>query len=88
MTENATTARESGLDPDDPVLPWAQSVGALNKDIMLVGHLPFMSRLVSRLVDGDENADVVDFAPATVACLETTDDGGWSVAWVIRPERS
>ena len=39
-----------GLAPtDDPVL-WAQQLEAMDKDTMLVGHLPNMSRLASLLL--------------------------------------
>ncbi len=54
---------------------------------MVVGHLPFMGRLASRLVAGSEEANVAAFQPGTVACLERADDGGgWALAWMVRPE--
>ncbi len=62
---------------------------------MVVGHLPFMGRLVSHLVAGSEDADVVAFQPGTVACLERADgedaedgedgEGDWAVAWMVWP---
>jgi len=56
-------------------------------DVMIVGHLPYMSRLVSRLVCGDEDETVVHFLPGTVVALERGDNGdGWVVAWAVRPE--
>ncbi len=57
---------------------------------MVVGHLPFMGRLVSHLVAGSEKANVAAFQPGTVACLERAggdeDGGGWALAWMVRPE--
>jgi phosphohistidine phosphatase len=53
---------------------------------MVVSHLPFMGKLASRLVAGDEAASVVMFTPGTVICLERGEQGSWSIAWMIRPE--
>jgi len=58
-----------------------------NGDVMIVGHLPFMGRLASRLVCGDDDETVVHFLPGTVVALERGDNGdGWIVAWAVRPE--
>ncbi len=60
---------------------------AAGGDVMVVGHLPFMSKMVSRLVSGQEDNVVVHFQPGTVVALERGENGGgWSVAWVVRPE--
>ncbi len=79
-------AERSGLNPNDPPEALVAELGALQDDTMLVGHLPFMSRLVSLLVSGRAQESVVAFRPGSVVCLEPTDAGGWSVAWLIRPE--
>jgi phosphohistidine phosphatase len=56
-------------------------------DKMIVGHLPFMSKLLSRLVCGDELETIVHFKPGTVVALERGENGdGWRVMWVLRPE--
>ena len=60
-------------------------VASLSADTMLVGHLPFMGRLVGRLVTGDEHVDVVAFVPGTVLCLEPAADDRWRVVWMVRP---
>ncbi len=57
------------------------------EDTILVGHLPLMSKLTSRLVAGDEEETVVHFKPGAVACLERgKNGGGWTVQWFVRPE--
>jgi phosphohistidine phosphatase len=53
---------------------------------MLVGHLPFMGKLVARLVAGDERKPVAAFVPGTVVCLEQGETGHWAVRWMARPE--
>lgn len=90
----------AGLGPNDStdllfqaVGPWAGDAAAGVEgagDIMVVGHLPFMGRLLSRLVSGTEDSAIAAFSPGTVACLENTEDPaglpGWTLVWVVRPE--
>ncbi len=74
------------LNPMDPVEQWVEKIESFEKDTMLVGHLPFMSKLFSRLVTGSENLDLVQFAPGTVACLERLEKGSWTVVAVTVPQ--
>ena len=80
----------SGLAPNDSVEVAADLIAGWSEDTMVVGHLPFMGRLVSHLVAGSEEANVTAFQPGTVACLERAagdeDGGGWTLAWMVRPE--
>lgn len=77
----------SGIAPNDSVDDFFQLVDGWTEDTMVVGHLPFMSRMVSRLTTGNEDEPVVHFMPGTVACLERGENGsGWTIAWVVRPE--
>ncbi len=79
----------SGLDPNDPVVPFAQLASRWDDDALVVGHLPFMDRLVTRLVTGREEAGVVAFRPGSMVCLEPADDRRerWGIVWMLRPER-
>ena len=79
-------AARPGLDPKDPTEGIARVVAAWDDDAMLVGHLPFMAKLASRLVAGRDDAGVVAFQPGTVVCLERGDRQHWSIAWMIGPE--
>jgi len=75
-----------GLKPmDDPAI-WIERLTAEQKDIMLVGHLPHLSRLVSRLVCKDETRTVVTFRNSGVVALGLDDNNAWSVSWVITPQ--
>ncbi|HEX9665059.1 MAG TPA: phosphohistidine phosphatase SixA [Thermodesulfobacteriota bacterium] len=81
-----------GLAPNDAVDPIADLLCSEEKSLMLVGHLPFLSRLLSLLVISDPERPVVSFQPGTVVCL-TRDDSlkfpspgnGWIVKWVLSP---
>ena len=75
-----------GLKPmDDPAI-WIDRLTAEERDIMLVGHLPHLSRLVSRLVCEDETRTVVTFRNSGVVALELDDNIAWSVSWIITPQ--
>ena len=76
----------SGIDPLDPPEEFARLVSDSADDLMVVGHLPFMAKLVSRLIVGDEAASTVAFQPGTVVCLEHADEDDWAIAWMLRPE--
>lgn len=75
----------AGLNPDDSVEPIAAWLADSNQDLLLVGHLPFMARLVGHLVSGRVDPPIVAYQPGTIVCLERADQGSWSVAWMIRP---
>ena len=75
-----------GLLPLDPVDPVAYDASGWEEDTMLVGHLPFMPRLVSRLTTGDEERVPTVFRQGTVACLVRTGEGAWGLAWLLPPD--
>lgn len=55
-------------------------------NIMLVGHLPHLSKLASRLLVGNENAGMVAFRYAGVVCLRKNENQIWQMKWMIIPE--
>jgi len=77
--------QHQGLAPNDDVQNIARQINSAPGDIMIVGHLPFLSRLTSFLLVGDESADIVNFNQAGVVCLQS-DDANWSLSWIITPQ--
>lgn len=81
-----------GLAPLDPVEPAIRAIldDATAKNlqaIAIVGHLPFLDRLVARLVAGDESAAVVVFDPGSLARLVPgRGHGGYALAWLLTAE--
>ncbi len=72
-----------GLGPLDDVA--ALDVENL-KDTMIVGHLPFMQKLVAYLVAGDAGkAPVVKFQNGGIVCLKYDEEDGWYIAWSLMP---
>ena len=76
----------SGLNPNDPIEPVADRINTWTDDTLLVGHLPFMARLLAYLVSGDSGRQVALFRPGTITCLERDAEGRWALAWMLRPE--
>jgi phosphohistidine phosphatase len=75
-----------GLNPNDDVRPWVERISGEGEDLMIVGHLPFLEKLASFLVCGDEGAKAVMFRYSAIVCLEKKASGRWAVDWVIKPE--
>lgn len=72
----------AGLKPDDDPFLAKAELESSTVPVMLVGHLPHMSRLASCLVAGDAERAMVEFAPATIVCL-SYDDRRWKILWKL-----
>lgn len=84
LSFNSGTRELSGLLPqDDPSIAQAELETA-ESPIMLVGHLPHLSRLASLLVSGQMETEVIQFVPATIVCC-ATDVSGWKIVWTLAP---
>lgn len=86
LTPRPSVAERRRLNPNDPPEDLARELAKRQEDAMLVGHLPFMGRLVALLVSGQPHDDVVSFTPGSVVCLERAGAGRWSIAWMLRPQ--
>lgn len=75
-----------GLSPNEPIEPLKQQLDRLENPRMIVGHLPFLSKLTSKLVTGTQAQQIVSFEPGTILCLEKTNDQNWKVCWMIKPQ--
>jgi phosphohistidine phosphatase len=77
----------AGLAPNDDVRPLASSLAAAASPLMLVGHLPFLSRLASLLVTGEADRPIIRFRMGGIVCLARDEtSAAWSVGWVLTPE--
>jgi len=73
-----------GLDPNDDIF---YILGLIEKadNIMIVGHLPFLEKLTSYLVTGDEDGSVVQFPTAGIVCLDKDAEEKWEIKWTLMP---
>jgi phosphohistidine phosphatase len=80
-------AMEKGMSPKDSPVYLAEAAASWQDDTLVVGHEPFMSRFLSRLVLGAERPALVDFHPGTLVCLTRRPiTGAWVIAGMLPPE--
>lgn len=75
----------SGLSPLDDVGLAKSIVEEAKEPLMLVGHMPHLSKLTSSLILGRDDLEVVKFRTSGVVCL-VKDERGWKLAWALTPE--
>ena len=78
------TEENADLSPHSDPSIWASRLLEVHEDIMLVGHLPHLSRLAGLLLCDNADRQVIRFRNAGVSCLERTENQ-WSLCWQIHP---
>jgi phosphohistidine phosphatase len=79
-----TPLETDGLAPLDAPTIWAERLTERTDDIILVGHLPYMSKLASTLLGGIAATHVIHFQMGGVVAL-TREEKLWSLRWMIVP---
>lgn len=74
------------VGPNDDINPMRREASSRTESYMLVGHLPFLSRLAGNLVCLDESLQIVTFQVGGLVRLDRHADGRFSVVWAIPPE--
>ncbi|MGD2092959.1 MAG: phosphohistidine phosphatase SixA [Candidatus Aminicenantes bacterium] len=75
-----------GLAPNDDISIIKEKIETAELDsIVLVGHLPHLSRLASGLLTGNQEKEIIRFKNAGIVCLlgEIHD---WELEWIITPD--
>ena len=72
------------MNPLDTVEKFPGEILASNKDIMIIGHLPFLQKLASRLLIGSEESKIILFKNSGVVSLDYEEK--WKIDWLVRPE--
>lgn len=75
--------KADSLEPLANPHEWTEKLENIDKDIMLVGHLPHLSKLVSILLYGTDEKQVIGFEQGGMVCLEKNDV--WLLKWIISP---
>ncbi|MBW1954260.1 MAG: phosphohistidine phosphatase SixA [Deltaproteobacteria bacterium] len=77
-----------GLKPMDDVTVLSPELSP-GQDLMLVGHLPFLSRLAAYLVAGRTEPPVLRFQNSGIVCLDKApEDPWWVMVWTLMPRIS
>ena len=71
-----------GIAPVDDLNIAEALISGANESIMIVGHLPHLGNLLSKLIIGDREEKLLKFDPGTVVCI-TSNDGSWIIAWSL-----
>lgn len=74
-----------GLAPGDEPDRIRTELEEAAEPLMLVGHLPHLSRLVSALVLGNNETEIIRPDTGTMICL-TRAERGFRLLWVLTPE--
>jgi phosphohistidine phosphatase len=83
LTPVAGMVEDPGLGPLDDVSAFSVGLDA-EDDLMVVGHLPFLSRLTSLLVTGSPDTPIFEFQNGGIVCLDRR-PGPWIIKWAIVP---
>ena len=85
LEPEAGMTKGAGLAPLDDVAMFASTLNN-EENIMVVGHLPFLEKLVSQLVAGSQDTPVIKFQNSSILCLDTEDASGtWFIRWALFP---
>ncbi|MCK5078007.1 MAG: phosphohistidine phosphatase SixA [Calditrichia bacterium] len=77
------TSFEENLNPNDDITVFAEQ---LNKsaNLMVVSHLPFLSKLASFLLTGTIDNPIIAFKNSGVICLKF-ENNNWIIEWIVVP---
>jgi len=74
-----------GLDPDDEPQRILARLEQAQESLLLVGHLPHLSRLAALLLVGDPERELVAFRNGGVVCL-ARERRRFALCWILTPE--
>jgi len=80
------TRQVAGLSPNDDVVPMRGRLQSESGSLMIVGHLPYLSRLLSVLLGVQQDRPLVAFQMGGVVHLEREDNGEWRLRWILVQE--
>ena len=76
----------SGITPNDDIQPVRERLQVEANNLVLVGHLPYLSRLVATLLGLERDRTVVDFRMGGVVRLDRNESGQWTLQWAVIPD--
>lgn len=79
------TARD-GLAPNNDVAAIRDELIFGEHDVMIVGHLPFLSKLASLLLTGNESTGTVAFQQGGIVAFDQSAEGQWQINWMVTPD--
>lgn len=83
---NTSLQEKSNINPLDDVEIFGKMVDPAS-NMMMVGHLPYMEKLVSFLAAGDADRRILKFQNSGIVCLDS-EKGNWFIKWTLNPNIS
>lgn len=74
-----------GISPNDSVEQFLPQISDWDSSTMVVGHLPFLAKLISHLLIHRSEPLMVRYRPGSVVCLEKDDMQHWCMQWMVTP---
>ena len=76
----------NGLSPLDDVDYILSHINTQEKDLMIVGHLPHLGKLVSMLILDSDSTPIVSFQQGCIVCLSRNEEMKWTIMWMVTPD--
>ena len=83
LKKDAPLEKTDGIGPLDDVIDLGSRIDPAS-DIMIVGHLPYMERLVSFLTGGNPELQVIRFQNSGIVCVDR-EEKSWFIKWTLNP---
>lgn len=77
--------QRDGLTPESSALVLAKKVMEFTRDTLIVSHLPLVAYLSANLLNVSEGGSMINFVPASIACLQRVDYYHWQFSWLLEP---
>lgn len=85
ISPQAQMIEKESLDPDASTDEVYGEIVQLNNDLMIVGHLPYLPKLIARLILGNEETVPINLSAGAVAVLKRESHEVWKLASLLTP---
>jgi len=79
LAPHLTIEMREGMKPLDAIEDIYHEINAIEENIMIVSHLPFLEQLAAKLLYGKQAPLCFDFSTSAVACLEKSFNEHWKL---------
>lgn len=83
LKKDAPLEKADGIGSLDDVTDLGSRIDPAS-NIMIVGHLPYMERLVSFLTGGNPELQVIRFQNSGIVCVDR-EEKSWFIKWILNP---
>lgn len=83
---NRGLVERDDLNPNDDVKKFRDLLISEGKDAIIIGHLPFLDRLVTFLLYENDDTGAVLFKNSGLLCLEQQEESHFALKWLITPQ--